>query len=90
MSTTMRRGSRAGGGAGALDRLCGAGRGVAAPEPTAVQARDLAVDAEHPLIRAVPRLVPAAVHSDHPIGTGGTGGTDPRTPLAPDLYHVRR
>ncbi|WP_307801941.1 cation diffusion facilitator family transporter [Actinomadura violacea] len=47
------------------------------PDLTIVQAHRVAVDAEHALIHAVPRLTAATVHTDHL-----THGNDPHQPLA--------
>jgi len=47
------------------------------PQLTVVQAHEVAVDAEHALIHAVPRLTAATVHTDHAIH-----GTDPHAALA--------
>lgn len=50
---------------------------VVDPDLTVVRAHALAVDAEHALIHAVPRLTAATVHTDHtePAGQGGRGRT---------------
>ncbi|MEU6866618.1 cation diffusion facilitator family transporter [Streptomyces sp. NPDC046876] len=52
---------------------------VVDPHLTVVQAHALAVEAEHALIHAVPRLTAATVHIDH---TGEDGGGDPHAALA--------
>jgi cation diffusion facilitator family transporter len=49
---------------------------VVDPHLTVVQAHDLAVEAEHALMHAVPRLTAATVHTDY------AGGTDPHAVLA--------
>lgn len=54
---------------------------VVDPDLTVVQAHALAVEAEHALIHAVPRLTAATVHTDHT----STGGDDPHASLA---HHV--
>ncbi|EST36647.1 cation diffusion facilitator family transporter [Streptomyces roseochromogenus] len=54
---------------------------VVDPHLTVVQAHALAVDAEHALIHAVPRLTAATVHTDHT-----PHGTDPHRALA---HHAR-
>jgi cation diffusion facilitator family transporter len=53
---------------------------VVDPQLTVVTAHALAVQAEHALIHAVPRLTAATVHTDHPPLPGGTG--DPHAALA--------
>ena len=50
---------------------------VVDPHQTVVQAHALAVDAEHALIHAVPRLTAATVHTDY-----AAHGGDPHAPLA--------
>jgi cation diffusion facilitator family transporter len=50
---------------------------VVAPHHTVVEAHALAVDAEHALIHAVPRLTAATIHTDHVLR-----GADPHAPLA--------
>jgi divalent metal cation (Fe/Co/Zn/Cd) transporter len=47
---------------------------------TVVQAHALAVDAEHALMHAVPRLTAVTVHADHPPPPGTTGTRTPRSP----------
>ncbi len=59
------------------------------PESTVVQAHALAVEAEHALIHAVPRLTAATVHTDYDYSSAGT--TDPHESLAhhaPHAHHV--
>ncbi len=51
---------------------------VVDPDLTVVQAHALAVEAEHALIHAVPRLAAATVHTDHTP----TGAADPHASLA--------
>ncbi|MGH8882249.1 MAG: cation diffusion facilitator family transporter, partial [Stackebrandtia sp.] len=46
------------------------------PDLTVAQAHRLALQAEHALIHALPRLTAATIHTDH------TGGPDPHTALA--------
>ncbi|MEU6013673.1 cation diffusion facilitator family transporter [Streptomyces sp. NPDC047515] len=56
---------------------------VVGPRLTVVQAHELAVDAEHALIHAIPRLTAATVHTDHaPIGS--------RDPHAALTHHAER
>ena len=57
---------------------------VVDPQLSVVQAHALAVEAEHALIHAVPRLTAATVHTDH---TTGSGLGDPHASLA---HHSHR
>ncbi|HEY2190907.1 MAG TPA: cation diffusion facilitator family transporter [Actinomycetospora sp.] len=57
---------------------------VVAPELTVVEAHAIAVDAEHALLHAVPRLVGATVHTDH---ARHDGTTDPHGALS---HHADR
>lgn len=58
---------------------------VVDPESTVVQAHALAVEAEHALIHAVPRLTAATVHTDYDYSS--TGATDPHESLAHHASH---
>ena len=55
---------------------------------TVAQGHDIAVDAEHRLMHAIPRLNAATVHAD-PQAEAGGGHTDPHAVLAPHRWTSR-